>query len=270
MHDLPTTPGSILYTRPDGRHVRLMAGGSQPGGSDPGGSSGGGNQQEGGGGQQGGHHNSGQNGGQNAGGTAASGGSGGGSGTGHQHSGGSGGGNDPGYPPNTPVEQMSSEQQAAYWKAQSRKHENRVNQLSITSEELKRLKQSDKELQEIRDKDKSDLDKANEQLASAQVRITELETDNLRRDAATAAGLNADMAQFITAADADTAKQQAETLAQRMGTTGGDGGGQQQQQQRQGAQYQQGTQNRGGQQASTVQSGRDLYLSRHGKSKQST
>jgi hypothetical protein len=44
--------------------------------------------------------------------------------------GGSGKSTGKGYPENTPVAEMTAEQQAAYWKAQSRKHEQRASQRS--------------------------------------------------------------------------------------------------------------------------------------------
>lgn len=48
---------------------------------------------------------------------------------------------EPAYPANTPLEQMTAEQQAAYWKAQSRKHEDRSKAFgALTPEQLAELR----------------------------------------------------------------------------------------------------------------------------------
>jgi hypothetical protein len=54
-----------------------------------------------------------------------------------------------GYPANTPVAEMTTAQQAAYWKAQSRKHEQRVKSLG-TPDEIKRLRDDAAELEKLR------------------------------------------------------------------------------------------------------------------------
>jgi hypothetical protein len=54
-----------------------------------------------------------------------------------------------GYPANTPVAEMNAAQQAAYWKAQSRKHEQRVKSLG-TPEEIRKLKADAAELEKLR------------------------------------------------------------------------------------------------------------------------
>jgi hypothetical protein len=54
-----------------------------------------------------------------------------------------------GYPANTPVAEMSTAQQAAYWKAQSRKHEQRVKSLG-TPDEIKKLRDDAAELDKLR------------------------------------------------------------------------------------------------------------------------
>lgn len=67
-----------------------------------------------------------------------------------------------GFPAETPIEQMTAEQQAAYWKFQARKHENEAksradyDQLKAASEELAQLKaanqtEQEKALNEARD-----------------------------------------------------------------------------------------------------------------------
>lgn len=54
-----------------------------------------------------------------------------------------------GYPANTPVVEMTAPQQAAYWKAQSRKHESRVKALG-TPEEIKAWREASSELEKLR------------------------------------------------------------------------------------------------------------------------
>lgn len=49
---------------------------------------------------------------------------------------------DKGYPDGTPLEEMTAPQQAAYWKAQARKHEDRVKSYdNLTTDELKSLRE---------------------------------------------------------------------------------------------------------------------------------
>lgn len=56
--------------------------------------------------------------------------------------GGEGGSTDPGYPANTPIADMTVEQQMAYWKAQSQKHEKRASKFKdLTPESLAELRQ---------------------------------------------------------------------------------------------------------------------------------
>jgi iron-sulfur cluster repair protein YtfE (RIC family) len=79
---------------------------------------------------------------------------------------------------------------------------------------LKELEPAARKLKEIEDKDKSESQKLAEQLAEMQKKIGEYETREVRVAAAAAAGLPANMAQFITATDPDEAKTQAKQLAE--------------------------------------------------------
>lgn len=54
-----------------------------------------------------------------------------------------------GYPADTPVAEMTAPQQAAYWKAQSRKHESRVKALG-TPDEIKAWRAASSELEKLR------------------------------------------------------------------------------------------------------------------------
>lgn len=56
---------------------------------------------------------------------------------------------EPAFPANTPVAEMTHAQQAAYWKASSRKHEQRSKTLG-TPEEIKKLRDDAAELEKLR------------------------------------------------------------------------------------------------------------------------
>jgi hypothetical protein len=63
---------------------------------------------------------------------------------------------DLGFPKETPIAQMTAEQQAAYWKHQARKHESRVNAIG----DVEKLRADSAELERIRREGMSDNDKA--------------------------------------------------------------------------------------------------------------
>jgi TolA-binding protein len=75
------------------------------------------------------------------------------------------------------------------------------------------LEPAARRLREIEDKDKSETQKLSEQLAQAQKKIEELTIRELRASAAATAGLPVEMAEFITATEADAAERQAKALA---------------------------------------------------------
>lgn len=62
---------------------------------------------------------------------------------------------------------------------------------------------------------KTEAQKLSEQLADAQVELQGLRVEGIRRNAALKAGLDPDLAEFITAADEETALEQAKRLAKR-------------------------------------------------------
>jgi hypothetical protein len=75
-----------------------------------------------------------------------------------EQGGGAGGSDDPGFPKDTPVKDMTVEQQAAYWKHQSRRHEGRVNAYgNLTPEQVQALQQ---ENQNLKQQSQSEADKA--------------------------------------------------------------------------------------------------------------
>lgn len=91
----------------------------------------------------------------------AGGGQGSGDGAGTGASGGSKQQSDRGYPENTPLEQMTAEQQANYWKTQSRKHEQRAKQFDgLTMEELTGLRDKASKHDALERELMSDKDKA--------------------------------------------------------------------------------------------------------------
>lgn len=69
------------------------------------------------------------------------------------------GGSSTGYPANTPVVEMTAAEQAAYWKAQSRKHESRVKALG-TPDEIKAWKDAAVELDKVRRANMNDTERA--------------------------------------------------------------------------------------------------------------
>lgn len=77
---------------------------------------------------------------------------------------------------------------------------------------IKELEPQAKKLKELEDKDKSETQRLSDQLAEMQKQIAGYESRELRVKAATAAGLPAEMAEFITASDPEEAKAQAKKL----------------------------------------------------------
>lgn len=237
------------------RFARVMRTGPLAGDTPPAGGGGGGNGTGQGGGQ----------GGQGAGanGAAAGAGSQGAAQNGAQNGGGNAGGSgtDPGYPANTPVAEMTTEQQLAYWKFHSRKHEGRLQGLGLTpgqeADELKSLREAQAKLKQIEDSQLSDVERLTKERDELAVRNQELTIAKVRTDAAAAAQLPADMAEFITAVTPEQAQEQAEKLAARLGTSGGNGSGS-----AGGGTHDQGHRG-GGTQKAGMAAGRDRYAERH-------
>ena len=103
--------------------------------------------------------------------------------------------------------------EVAKWKALARKHEARVKELSPAAAKLK----------EIEDSQKSELEKAQERETALQVELQKYRVAEVRRAAASAAGLDPELAEFITAVDEEEAKAQAEKLAERFKTSANNG-----------------------------------------------
>jgi hypothetical protein len=78
------------------------------------------------------------------------------------------------------------------------------------------LKKKAAKLQQIEDGQKTEAQKLNDQLAAQSVELQELRVEKIRRAAASAAGLDPELAEFITAADEGEATEQARKLAERL------------------------------------------------------
>jgi hypothetical protein len=163
-------------------------------------------------------------------------------------------GTDKGFPENTPVDQMQPEQQAAYWKHQARKHEDRSKR-APSQAELDELKRKAVEFDKVEQANKSELERANDKSAALEKDLAEFRVKELRQRAAREVGLSLEDADFITAADLETAKDQATRLKERIGT-GTNGSG---------SSFQQGYQGDRNQTTSSVASGRELYRDKHAK-----
>lgn len=130
------------------------------------------------------------------------------------------------------------EAEAKKWKEFSRKHEANAKANAEAAEKLKEIEQAKKTTEQQLTDERDKLTKE----------LNAYKLQELRSSAVTAAGLSADMAQFITAEDAETAKAQAQTLAGHLKPSE--------------PKYQQGY--RGGSESaqSSVAAGRELYQQR--------
>lgn len=80
------------------------------------------------------------------------------------------------------------------------------------------LKKKAARLQQIEDGQKTEAQKLNDQLAAQSVELQALRVEKIRRSAASAAGLDPELAEFITAADEEEATEQAKKLAEKLKT----------------------------------------------------
>lgn len=78
------------------------------------------------------------------------------------------------------------------------------------------LKKKSAELDKIRDSQKSELEKAKDRETALAVELQKYKVAEIRRAAASAAGLDPEFADFITAADEQEAEEQAKKLAERL------------------------------------------------------
>jgi hypothetical protein len=78
------------------------------------------------------------------------------------------------------------------------------------------LKKKASELDKLQENQKSETQKLNDRLAAQSIELQELRVEKIRRTAVAGAGLDPEMAEFITAADEDEAAEQAKKLADRL------------------------------------------------------
>lgn len=96
--------------------------------------------------------------------------------------------------------------EAEKWKALARKHETSAKQNAAAA----------KELDTIRDAQKTSEQRLNDQLAAVQVELAQHRTRDVRTSAVLQAGLPADMAEYLTEVEPDAALEQAKRLAERL------------------------------------------------------
>lgn len=105
-----------------------------------------------------------------------------------------------GYPEGTPVAEMTTEQQLAYWRYHSRQHEDRWKALDVTAEELARLRQSDAEMQRLAEASRTDMERVEARAVTAEQRLAAVEPELLKLRAAIEKGLPGDVGTKLLAA----------------------------------------------------------------------
>lgn len=179
------------------------------------------------------------------------------------------GDDDRGYPENTPVAEMTDKQAAAYWKAQSRKHEGRVKQMA----DYDQLKTAADEYQKLVEASKTDQEKAIDAARSeareaalkevgsrlVEAQFTVATAGRLGDEQRTALLGGLDLSRFLTAdgsVDAEKVKSFVDSVAP---TAPSEGSGKP-------TRVDLGQGSRGGNNAPTTASGAELYAQRHKKS----
>lgn len=81
------------------------------------------------------------------------------------------------------------------------------------------LKKRSAKLKEIEDGQKTEIQKKEDQIAAQAIELQKYKVAEIRRAAASAAGLDPELAEFITAADEEEATEQAKKLAERLKVT---------------------------------------------------
>lgn len=114
------------------------------------------------------------------------------------------------------------------------------------------------QLQTYEDRDKTETQRLTEERDRLAVELTEYRVNAIRTQAALDAGLGADMAQFITGVDEDSAAEQASLLAEKTQSNGSASADVL-------PRYAQGFRGKGEKRPSSVSSGQDLYSQRHSK-----
>lgn len=171
------------------------------------------------------------NGGTGTGGNGGSQGNGGNTGTGTGNGGAQGAGGtgtgagtdtDRGFPENTSLEDMTTEQQVAYWKFHARRHEHAALK-APSAQELAELRDKAGKYDKGQRAQMTELEKAKADNADLQKQLGVYQLADQRRDAATAAKLPAEYAKFITGATPEEMKASAEELKNLVGAGGANG-----------------------------------------------
>lgn len=116
-----------------------------------------------------------------------------------------------GYPLNTPVAEMSPEHQAAYWRAQARKHEKAVKAYGKHTPD--KVKEMAARLKEIEDAQKTETEKLAERLAEAERRAQEAEIARARLLAAATHNIPATLLERLAGTTEEEINEAAEVLA---------------------------------------------------------
>jgi len=117
-----------------------------------------------------------------------------------------------GYPLNTPVKDMTPEQQAAYWRAQAKKHEKAVRAFGRFRPE--QVKEMAERLREIEDAQKSEAERLAERLAEVERRAREAELAKARLLAASAHSVPASLVERLAGETEEEILEAAEALAE--------------------------------------------------------
>lgn len=176
--------------------------------------------------------------------------------------------NEPAFPANTPVKDMTPEQQAAYWQDKSRKHENRTKALGDWTPE--KIKELEKERDALRSKTQTDTEKELEKARSEgraegiaeanKVKATyALEKALVGRVPAASALLGLDVTKFVVNGQIDDVAVKA--WVEEHSEEAPKGG-----QQKKGPDLGQGGRGNAGGSGKSVAGGRELYAERHKKS----
>lgn len=120
-----------------------------------------------------------------------------------------------------PLAEMTAEEQAAYWRRQSRKHE-KAAKAAPTAEELAQLREAKAELDKIGEANKSETEKIATRADKAEKRVAELEPKLLRLEVALDASLPKSLAHRLVGTTKEELEADAKDLLAIAGK--GDGG----------------------------------------------
>lgn len=119
--------------------------------------------------------------------------------------------------------EVPATEQAPTDEQQDQKPNDASNDESLRPEGLRALqaerearKDLERQLKEYEDRDKSDLQKAQEAAQAAESELTQIRVQNLRNEVALAKGVPADLVQFMTGGDEESLSSQADTLLSRL------------------------------------------------------